>query len=551
MKKLSKDGINEIKKFSKLANYNEYNSNVVTMFMWDHKYEVFYETHEHFVLILVNYHHRFGWLMPLCEEKYLNDAFKAMGDYSKKHHIAYEIHGMNQQLKHYCETNNIHFIYHNDVDAQDYVYDIEMQKTLNGKKMQKRRNHFNAFIKEYEHRFMYTNLTKDKESEIFEFLNKWKNEHIDPASIENEMIGIKRLFDLFDELNLHGGCLYIDGQLKAFSIYSELSQNTIQMHVEKADHKIRGLYVAILKYTLMHCDKKYKYLNREDDLGLASLRKAKSDLHPIYKIKKYIAFQGDTHIQKATCKHTDQIKKLWIESFKDEDEQSSAFFFDYLYHPEDAYLLMHESKVICMLQTRKMKIHKDGIDQDTFFIIGVATNPYYQSCGYMKQLMNYVLSQISSPFVCIQAYDWDLYKPFGFSETYMTYLSDFEKQGNSNGFICDDASFLLNLYQQFTQHKDGYRVRDLAYYQNYLIPYKKLDSEIIANEHAYIIVNKEHTFVSECIYTDKTALIQLLNRFSHIKVMADIPFDHDEIRNSMMVLGHFNRNDSLFINEFL
>ena len=207
------------------------------------------------------------------------------------------------------------------------------------------------------------------------------------------MKGIKKLFEWYDECEIKGGCIYIDDELKAFSMYSELSENMIQMHVEKADHTIRGLYVAILKYTLMNCDPKYIYLNREDDLGLESLRKAKTDMHPIYKIKKYLAYQGEVNIVQATVEHYAQIKKLWSESFPDEDEASTEFYFSHLYRSENTWLVVHEFKVLCMLQMREMQIFKDGKIQNTAFIVGVATDPYYQGCGYMKMLMNHILNE--------------------------------------------------------------------------------------------------------------------------------------------------------------
>lgn len=551
MKKLDIEGIAQIQSFAAMANYEEYNSNIVTMFMWDHVYEVFYEVHEHFILILVNYHHRYGWMMPLCDEKYLKEAFNEMDAYSKSHHLAYEIHGMNQRLKDYCEENKIPFVYHNDINAQDYVYDIEMQRSLSGKKMQKRRNHFNAFLKEYENRFEYEDLKKSDEEEIFTFLEDWKSHHSDPVSIENEMIGIRRLFELYDELHIMGGLIRIDGKIKAFCMLSSLSERMIQMHVEKADPTIRGLYVAILKYALMHIDPKYTLLNREDDLGLESLRTAKSNLHPIYKIKKYLAYQGSTHIEKAKQEHLPQIQKLWHESFPDENKTTTAFFFEHLYHPNNTYLLMHDAKILCMMQMRTLTIMKDLQKVECGFIVGVATNPYYQGCGYMKQLMHYVLENSSFPFVCIQAYNWDLYRPFGFSEAYTCLLSHFIKQGESHGERCDDAKHLLHLYESFVKNKDGYCIRDIDYYENYLIPYTKLDSEIWANEHAYIIVNKEHTLVSECIYEDQDSLIDLLNIFEEIDVKADIPLGEHQIINSMMVRGDFNRTSSLFISETL
>lgn len=551
MKKLNKEDLPKLKEFSNKAQYNEYNSNVVTMVMWDHVYEIFYELHENFALILVNYHHRFGWLMPLCDEKYLTEAFIEMNRYSCEHNIPYEIHGMNQKLKDYCESHGLSFVYHNDIDAQDYIYDIETQRSLSGKKMQKRRNHFNAFMKEYKDRFVYRPLRKEDQNMIFAFLEKWKNNHADPEAIEREMKGIKKLFEWYDECEIKGGCIYIDDELKAFSMYSELSENMIQMHVEKADHTIRGLYVAILKYTLMNCDPKYIYLNREDDLGLESLRKAKTDMHPIYKIKKYLAYQGEVNIVQANDDHYAQIKKLWSESFPDEDEASTEFYFSHLYRPENTWLVVHEFKVLCMLQIREMQIFKDGKIQNTAFIVGVATDPYYQGCGYMKMLMNHILNESKFSFLLIQAYNWELYKPFGFKETYTHFFSHFVRQGEFNGQLCYDSAHLLKLYEGFTKNKDGWRIRDSAYYDDYLIPYKKMDSEIYANDKAYIIVNKEHSYVSECIYTDKQALISLLNRFEEIDVCADIAFGTYEIRNSMMVKGDFKKNDHLFISENL
>ncbi len=550
MKKLDKEAIPQLRKFSRLAHYNEYNSNVVTMFLWNHVYEIFYEEHEHFILILVNYHHRFGWLMPLCEESYLKEAFFAMEKYSKDHHIAYEIHGMNQKLKDFCESNKMHFIYHNDIDAQDYVYDVEMQRSLSGKKMQKRRNHYNAFMKEYQHRFTYRPLKKDDKVIVFDFLEDWKNHHERKDEIETEMEGIDLLFDLFDELELKGMCIFIDDQLKAFSIYSELSDDMIEMHIEKADHSIRGLYVAILKYTLMEIDPKFKYLNREDDLGLESLRKAKSDLHPIYKVTKYIAYQGETKIIPANDDYKDQIIQLWKDAFQDEDEISSQFFFEYLYDPKQTHLLVHESKVLCMLQTRQMEIIKDQQKQQVIFIVGVATNPYYQKCGYMKKLLNHVLEIYKNSVILIQAYNWDLYKPFGFKEMYQLYLSHFEGLGNEKHEICSNSQHLLSLYQAFTQNKDGYRVRDLHYYEHFFIPYHQLFDEIMANDEAYIVVDKGHTLVSECIYMNEKALFELLNQFQSIDVIADIPLGKNQLVNRMMVKGDFDKNDHLYISEF-
>lgn len=556
MKILSKEDYLSIQKFAKLADYNEYNSNLVTMVMWSHVYEISCEVHPNYVILLVNYHHNLAWLMPLCAPQYRREAMETMKTYSEAHHFPFEVHGMTQEFKDYCEANQLHFVYHDDYDARDYVYEIEMHKTLVGKKMQKRRNHYNNFIGEYENRYFFKPLEESDFVNVLAFVDEWKSKHEDPESIETERIGIQRILDQFSQLNLSGGCLYIDNKLEAFCITSSLSEDTIQMHVEKANHEIRGLYVALLKNTLMQFDPKYRYINREDDLGIESLRKAKMDLHPVKRIKKYIAYYGKTTIIKATDEYTFKIKKLWFDAFNEETIESTDFYFKHLYKPEETLLLVHERQVICMLQVKKLKIMKNHELIETGLILGVATHKYYQRCGYMKQLMDYYLAHQSYPFLGIQAYNWDLYKPFGFSEAY-TLKQTLVQANGSVSLIkqCEDASKLLALYEQYTLRFDGYRIRDLAYYQDYFIPYAHMDSEIYANQGAYIVIDREHTEIRECIYTNDNDLWSLIHMFTGpINVFSDIGLEltkESTIINEMMIRGAFERNQALFINEIM
>ena len=551
MEKLTIKHIKQLNKFSRLANYEEYNSNPVTMMMWNHYYEIYYEICENYILLLVKYPNNQAWLMPLCEEKYLIDALNHMKKYSNDHNFNFVIHGMNDKVKKICESNHYDFIYTLNVDAFDYVYDIEMHKTLSGKKMQKRRNHFNAFMKEYEGCFGYRALEKDDYQMIMEYMDEWIKSSDYQEDIEIEIEGIQTLFTYFDELKIHGGCIFINDELKGFSIYSELSDNTIQMHVEKSDKSIRGLSVALLKYTLLDCDSKYKYMNREDDMGLAHIRKAKKDLQPIYLIKKYSAIYGKKSIIKANDSHLNEIKKLWLESFSDEDVQSSDFYFNNLYDNKHTYLITCNNEIISMAQVRFLDIMKDHHIVNVPLLFGVATNKKYQGCGYMHELVNYVLNAYSYDFMLVQAYNWDLYRCFGFSEAYTTCCSFYVSNGDYDGDICNDASHLLSIYNDYISKKDGYRIRDLDYYQNYFIPYKNMYCEIIANEEAYIVVDKQHTLVHECCYRSEEALKRLLNRFDKIDVYSDLKLGYFETRNVLMAKGKFNRNDYLFISDFM
>ena len=167
----------------------------------------------------------------------------------------------------------------------------------------------------------------------------------------------------------------------------------------------------------------------------------------------------------------------------------------------------------------------------------------------MKTLLNYVLKKYSKDIFLIQAYNWDIYQSFGFKEAYTYKQSLFESRGEYNGDVCYDSKHLLSIYKDYVMDKDGYRIRDEKYYDEFFIPYYKPYYEIYANQDAYIVVDKEYSYIFECIYRNEEALISLLNRFDKIIVNGDLAFGEYKKCHMLMANVLFNRNDSLFIHE--
>lgn len=554
MEKLTIALAQQLAPYIQKAQYNECNSNIVALLMWNHVYAVNVEFHEHFALILIQYAQSYAWLMPFCEKKDRLEALNAMKKYSQKHHFPFEIHGMTQEFKQFCEIHES-LIYHEEINAFDYVYDAFMHRHLKGKKMQKRRNHFNAFLSLVQNNFIYKPLEDSDIPFIFSFLDKWIKQRPFHETLNQEILGIQYLLNHFDELNLCGGCIYIHHQLEAFCIASHLTLDTLQIHVEKANHEIRGIYVALSKYFLMDHEA-ILYINREDDMGIENIRKAKHDLHPLYQIKKYTAFAGKTKIIQANDFYFDSIQQLWLQAFHDETPLTTDFYFHHLYQKENTFLILYENHLIAMLQIRKINLSFPSQNKEAFLIIGVAVQPYYQHCGYMKQLMNHVLALYSDSLLLIQANHWDLYRPFGFHEAY--YLKKVEYH-SSHTFpclpSCQDASHLWKIYQRFTQDKQGYRIRELDYFEKYLIPYIQLEGEIYANLEAYICIyrHEKHYVVSECATTCLQALIELLEMFEGIiEVHCDIHtalMGKSQIIPCMFIRRSLPSTSSLYINE--
>ena len=175
-------------------------------------------------------------------------------------------------------------------DARDYLYSAEKLKKLSGKKLHKKKNHLNSFLKEYDGRFEYHTLCCSDREDVWGFLEKWiiqkgqeVEDHLDP-----EVEGIHDILNNCAVFNVHMGGVYIDGKLEAFSIgsYNAMEKMAI-IHIEKANPDIRGLYQYINQQFLINEFPEAEIVNREDDLGLPGLRRAKESYDPIGFANKF------------------------------------------------------------------------------------------------------------------------------------------------------------------------------------------------------------------------------------------------------------------------
>ena len=175
-------------------------------------------------------------------------------------------------------------------DAADYLYDVEALRTLAGKKYHKKKNHVNAFMKEYEGRYEYRTLCCSDRSDMWRFLDRWrsmKGTQVE-GTLDPEVEGIHSILNQCSMLGVRMGGVYVDGQMEAFSMGSyNAAEDMAIIHIEKANPDIRGMYPFINQQFLSHEFPRVKLVNREDDVGLPGLRKAKQSYNPIGFAKKY------------------------------------------------------------------------------------------------------------------------------------------------------------------------------------------------------------------------------------------------------------------------
>ena len=149
-------------------------------------------------------------------------------------------------------------------------------------------------MRDYEGRYIYKPITTEHLDEVMECLVRWNDEKELTISkqLKAESKGIENVINNLDFLDMRAGGIWIDNKLEAFTIGSYANDKTEAIiHSEKANYNIRGLYAAINQIFLQEAYPNIETVNREDDLGIPGIRKAKMSYRPIRLLKKYNIFE--------------------------------------------------------------------------------------------------------------------------------------------------------------------------------------------------------------------------------------------------------------------
>ncbi len=180
-----------------------------------------------------------------------------------------------------------------DRDFFDYVYLSRDLAELPGKPYLTQRNHLNRFRKKYE--YSVEQIAPANMEDTLRFLQRWclwRDCESEPM-LEAEREAILFCMEHYTEMGLSGIVLRIGGEIQALSVYEPINPETAVIHFEKALPDFEGIYPAINNEAAKILAEKYRYINRESDLGIAGLRTAKERLHPDHMEKVYFISRED------------------------------------------------------------------------------------------------------------------------------------------------------------------------------------------------------------------------------------------------------------------
>lgn len=257
------------------------------VYLWSRQYHVKYAIIED-ALVFMDDEYELAYAYPAGEPEAVKKAIDWLMNYSKEQGAPFQMYNVTpenfEQLESFYPGR---FTVEYDRDEADYVYECEKLATLAGKKLHGKRNHINKFKNTYED-WSYERLSDDNVEECFQMALKWRNLNgcEEDKGKHAEICVTLNALRLWKELDLVGGILRVQGEIVAFCIGEENSEDTFVVHIEKAYADVEGAYPMINQQFVQHECMNYTYINREEDTGAEGLRKAKLSYRPVFLVEK-------------------------------------------------------------------------------------------------------------------------------------------------------------------------------------------------------------------------------------------------------------------------
>ncbi len=365
-KKITKENIIEIGEFLKNNTYScEFTP--ANLLLWANMFETKFAVMEDTLCLC--YEEANGPIFALLGGN-IKEKIGIVTEYCLERNIVPKISLNEEQL---VEIGEDFDIFESEKSAE-YIYSADALAALQGKKYHSKRNHISAFSKQYNWTFEELSIANKKE--ILEISDNWitDNEKADEMSINTDREGIEMLLNNFSAFRARGGIIRVGGKAVAFCLGTPISDTVFDVNFEKALPEYKGAY-AVINREFAASLSDFRYINREDDLGIAGLRKAKLSYRPQKILKKYI-------IMPRFVK--EQAVNLYLRTFTDETEQSANDFFKkfFLYN---TLMKIENREVVSMLFAIDSAIGKT----ESAYIYGAATDENHRHKGYMKELIDF------------------------------------------------------------------------------------------------------------------------------------------------------------------
>jgi len=262
---------------------------VGNLVLWSEVYDTRYAIAEDMLIIMFKVDGKVNFSFPMGKGD-LKKAFEWLFAYCEEQGIPFEMNIIEPDM--FDEIEKIYpgeFEIRYNRDHADYVYHMEDLKNITGKKYHGKKNHINKFLKTNDD-WIYEPITDSNTEECIEMVKEWcvQNGCCEDKSKAAEICVLIKGLQLREELGMSGGIIRINGRIIALTMGERSGDDMFIVHFEKAFAEIQGAYPMINQQFVLHELSEYRYINREEDMGIEGLRKAKESYYPAFMAEKGI-----------------------------------------------------------------------------------------------------------------------------------------------------------------------------------------------------------------------------------------------------------------------
>ncbi len=440
-KKIDVGSIQEMLPFYAMRHNMTCDSVFLESYVWKDYYNVRYAIWENKALLwLMENDGRCFSAMPLCREEDLPDAFAAIEKYFNEE-LGYPlvINLADEYAVKYLNLPADKYLVEEQVDAKDYLYDGNAMRTLAGKKLHKKKNRVNAFKREYEGRYEYRRLRCQDSHDVWVFLDKWRQQKGEEVEehLDYEVKGIHDILKNCSEFSIHMGGVYIDGQMEAFTIGSyNPVENMAVIHIEKANPEINGLYQFINQQFLIEEFPEVAWVNREDDMGLEGLRRAKMTYCPADYARKYLVEQlldgskgyhwaeqianttSGSVLTYLSTEEKDETKPLYHMCFPEDSESFIEYYYTEKTNDNEILVKKDNGFIISMIQRNPYMIKMKERQLKLDYLVAVSTEESRRREGHFRDVLTKLLHDeeaAGKPITYLVPVNPSVYEPMGFT----------------------------------------------------------------------------------------------------------------------------------------
>ncbi|MEG0959353.1 MAG: GNAT family N-acetyltransferase [Erysipelotrichaceae bacterium] len=230
-------------------------------------------------------------------------------------------------------------------------------------------------------------------------------------------------------------------------------------------------------------------------------------------------------IRDAVSKDKEEIVRIWKSAYSTKAENYLDFFFNDCFDQGKCILIEQDGRIVSMLQYHNAVMEFQKRKLSVSYLHDIVTIPDYRKRGHMRKLMETTIDEVKHNHLIsiMEAYNPRIYEQFGFEvvyyqKHYTVHSSQLEHVNTIGVDTSVNTQDLLELYQRFTKHFEGYLIRDEAYFKQliecsklrnyglctYLSKHNQVDGYAF-----YEIINNE-IVVKEIIYMESIALLKMI-----------------------------------------